>query len=376
MKKLTLIFAAACLFIACSNEKSFKISGTLTEFGNPDESNMIYLKTRNTDEILVNLDSAIVKKDGTFALKGKSSETDLYFLADRDNVFVLRFFVDPSNSITINGNAADIPNIKVEGSQTQELYAEYLSLLEPLKEQQELLRQKYYDYATNESISEEELEKIQEELVSQFEQAEEAGKTITLDFIQTHSNHIVAAYLVYRNTQSLSNSEEIEKQLELLDTVLENKFVTLVKNRLERVKNTEESALLPNIELPDAEGQLISTQSLRGKYLFVDFWASWCGPCIREIPYMKKAYAEFQDKGFEIYSISLDDNKEAWLNAIAKYELNWLHVSDLLAFNSPVAKQIAVAYVPHTFLLDPNGVILAVDVRGEDLENRLKELLP
>jgi peroxiredoxin len=375
MKKFILIFAVACLLFSCSNEKSFKVSGTITEFGNPDNTTLLYLKTQTAADELINIDSTNIAKDGSFVLKGKSSETDLFFLADRDNVFFLRFFVDAENTITVKGSATDIENIKIEGSKTHKLYEEYLTSLIPIEQGQDEIQQKYFTFMQDESISEEEMKNIEEELEAKYMQLEESKKLITNEFIKNNSNNMVAAYLVYRNTTSLSNSVEIEQQIQLLNPEMSNKFLTLSKSRLEKVKQTEVGAVLPNIELPDTEGKLISLESLRGKYVLVDFWASWCGPCVKEIPNLKKAYQKYHDKGFEILSISLDHEKESWLNGIEKHELNWLNVSDLKVFGSPFVKQLAVAYVPHTFLLDPNGVIIAVDLREDALENKLAEVM-
>ena len=375
MKKLLLIFAAVLLFAACSNEQKFQITGTLTDLGNTDEPIMLYLKTRDINEQLVNIDSTFLTKKETFVFKGKVSETDLYYLADKDNVFRLGFFVDPRSKITITGTAKCVSDIKIEGSKTQALYEILKTSLMPLQNKQDDIQQTYMMYAQNPSISEEDFQEIEERLVADYETLDKQIEETTLEFIKENANNIIAAYLVYRNTSTVGNSEEIEKQFQLLAPEMSNKFVMHVKNRLEKIKQTEVGAVLPNIELPDPDGKIISLESLRGKYVFVDFWASWCGPCVREIPNLKIAYEKFQEKGFEIISISLDNDKEAWLDGIAKHELNWLHVSDLQAFNSPVAKQLAVAYVPHTFLLAPDGTIIAVDLRGEELENRLSEVI-
>ena len=377
MKKLPLILAAACLLIGCSNEKTFKISGTLTDYGNPDDPTMLYLKTRDANEQLINIDSTYLTKNESFILKGKSSETDLYFLTDKDNVFFMRIFIDPGNKIKVTGSAVNIPEIKIEGSETQEFYEEYQKSLDPMFDEQENIRQTYslyVGYLENNSISEEEFQQIEDDLIISFNQLEEAVNNVTLEFITSHSNHLVAAYLVYRNTQSLNNSTEIEEQLQLLDTEMKNKYVTHIKNLIERIKQTEHGAVLPNIELPDANGNLISLESLRGKYVLVDFWATWCMPCVREIPNLKKAYEKYHNKGFEIYSISLDIDKEAWLNGLIKYELNWINVCDLES--SPTARQMAIKYIPHTFLLDKSGVIIAVNLREEALESKLAELMP
>jgi len=375
MKKLFFIFAVVGLLIGCSNENKFKISGTILEFGNPDEPTMLYLKTRVGNEEMVNLDSVLVSKNGSFVLKGKTSETDLFFLADIDNVFFLRIFVDPGAHVKVSGNAYDITNISIGGSKTQDIYNKYLSSVLPFQEQQMLIEQNFYTYLQDPSLGEEQLEQIQAELIGLYEQAEASIAETTLAFIKENPNCMVASYLVFRNTSNAATSAEIEEQLQSLNPEMDNKFVKSVKKHLEKVKQKEVGATFPNIALPNADGNIISLESLRGKHVLVDFWASWCKPCIVEVPNLKSAYQKYKDKGFEIYSISLDGSREAWLAGIAKHELNWLNVSDLLAFDSPVVKQLVVTYVPHTFLLDPNGVVIAVDLREDALEKLLSQVL-
>jgi len=376
MKKLIIYVVAAFILISCSREKGFQISGYLTDFGSPISSTMLYLKTRNADEILVNIDSTFVKNDGSFILKGKSSDDDLFFLADKDNVFFLRVFVGKGNKIKVNGSATDFRNIKVEGSKLQALYDEYLSLFVEIEEQKETIYHNYSVYQQDASISEEQLEKIGEDLSLKLQQLEELGSKITIDFISANANSTVAAYLVYKNALSLSNTTEIEQQVRLLDPSMNNKFITSIKKHLDKLKQIELGKVFPNIELPDSDGNIISLESLRGKYVLVDFWATWCGPCVDLIPHLKKCYHDYHDKGFEIYSVSLDQNREAWINCIATNKLDWVNVSDLQAFNSPVVKQFVVNYIPHTFLLDRTGMIIAIDINGEDLEKLLLELLP
>jgi peroxiredoxin len=376
MKKLLLALIVACLLVSCSNKNSFQISGTITNFGSPMSATMLYLKTRTVDNIFVNMDSTFIKNDGTFILKGESSETDLFFLTDRDNGFFLPVFVEPGNKITVTGDAKEFYNIKIEGSATQNLYNNYQSLLTNIEEQKAVIYHNYDVFRQDASISDEQLQKIKIELSGKLQQLEELSVATAVDFIRDNANSIVAAYLVYMDALSVNNSSEIENHLQLLNPSMSNKFITLTNNHLEKLKQREVGKVIPNIELPNTEGTFISLESLRGKYVLVDFWATWCGPCIEEIPNLKKAYREYQEKGFEIFSISLDSNREAWVNGIAKYEMNWIHVSDLQVFNSPVVKQLVITYIPNTFLIDPAGVIIATDLREGELEKILSEVLP
>ena len=130
----------------------------------------------------------------------------------------------------------------------------------------------------------------------------------------------------------------------------------------------------PEIELNDPDGTPVALSSLRGKYVLVDFWASWCGPCRRENPNVVKMYNKYKDDGFEIFGVSLDSTKDRWLRAIKDDNLTWTHVSDLAKWNSVAARDYGVRSIPHTVLLDPDGKIMAVKLRGAQLEEKLAEI--
>lgn len=130
----------------------------------------------------------------------------------------------------------------------------------------------------------------------------------------------------------------------------------------------------PEISLPDPDGNLVSLSGLKGKYVLIDFWASWCKPCRLENPNVVRVYNTYKDKGFEILGVSLDRTKDAWVKAIDQDGLGWLHVSDLRFWNSAAAQTYKVSSIPYTVLVDPDGKILAERLRGPSLEAKLKEI--
>lgn len=133
-----------------------------------------------------------------------------------------------------------------------------------------------------------------------------------------------------------------------------------------------------NFTQNDTLGNAVSLASFKGKYVLLDFWASWCGPCRAENPNVVKAYNKYKDKGFTILSVSLDQpgKHQAWMDAIHKDGLTWTHVSDLKFWDNEVAKQYGIRAIPQNFLIDPEGKIIAKDLRGDELTKTLSELFP
>jgi peroxiredoxin len=134
-------------------------------------------------------------------------------------------------------------------------------------------------------------------------------------------------------------------------------------------------APVPDIVLKDTEGKTLSLSSLQGKVVLLDFWASWCGPCRIENKHLVKLYAKYKAKGFEIYSVSLDDDTRAWKKAIATDKITWLQVNDAGGWDATIATQWNIQQIPTTYLIDKKGTIVAMDLQGKQLEKKLTELL-
>lgn len=147
-------------------------------------------------------------------------------------------------------------------------------------------------------------------------------------------------------------------------------FVTMVG----KMKTTAIGQVAPEIALPDTTGQVVKLSSMKGKYVLVDFWAKWCGPCRQENPNVVRAFQKYKDQGFTVFGVSLDRNKADWMKAIAEDNLTWTHVSDLKFWQSEAAKTYNITGIPFSLLLDPNGVIIAKNLRGRALDDKLAEI--
>ena len=143
---------------------------------------------------------------------------------------------------------------------------------------------------------------------------------------------------------------------------------------LPALKATMTGSMAPEFSIPDTGGKILSLSSLRGKYVLIDFWASWCGPCRGENPNLVKAFGQYKTKNFTVLGVSFDDKKDDWLKAIIKDGLTWPQVCDLQGMQDNMAKLYAVKAIPKTFLIDPEGKIIAVGLRGDEVENKLAEL--
>ena len=197
-------------------------------------------------------------------------------------------------------------------------------------------------------------------------------------YIRQHPASLVAAYVLYRDFSYRLTPEQIQEHIALLNEPLQKTvYVDILRDFAKTLDAVSVGKQAPDFSAATPDGGILSLKEVlaQNKYVLIDFWASWCGPCRRENPNVVRAYQTFHDKGFTVLGVSLDKSKEAWLKAIASDGLTWQHVSDLKFWASEPAQLYGVRVIPSNFLVDSTGKIVARNLRGEDLTAFLKEVL-
>lgn len=200
-------------------------------------------------------------------------------------------------------------------------------------------------------------------------------KSIDIDYIKSHPNSLISSYVL--KVYCTSWGKDTSKLLydELSERVKESEFGKSVHEYLTLAKDIKVGDKFADFTLPDFNGKNISLSDYKGKYVLLDFWGSWCGPCREENPNLVKTYNEFKGKGFDILGVSIETKKDAWVDAIQHDNIVWRSVSDLRGDENKAALIYGIHYYPANFLINPNGIIIAKDLRGDALKNKLAEIL-
>jgi peroxiredoxin len=385
MNKMLFLFLSAIIFIAGCKNESVRISGTLT---NPLKGNYIYL-----DELLSNemksVDSVKMSENGTFTFKREIKSPAFYVLKIDDRNF-LTMLLSPGEKMTISSNydSLNYP-VSVTGSRGTEQMTEYNNKLRSTISKLTSLSNIY-----RQNVNSPNLPAVIQSLDSIAQTYLNEINSYTKSYIDKNLTSLVSLIALYQqvapNVYVLNPSKDYKYYLKV-DSSLTSLYpdyepVTSlheqVKQLMADVRNTEDKttpagvgAEAPDIVLPTPQGDTIKLSSTRGSVVLLDFWASWCAPCRHENPNLVKAYDTYHRKGFQIYQVSLDKTREAWMKGIEDDQLGrWIHVSDIQYFNSVAAKLYKVEYIPSNFLLDKQGRIIATNLRGEALQTKLAEL--
>ena len=365
MKKVVYLFIIVAIIASCKTKGSqfvikAKIAGA--------ENSTFVLQERAGNKYII-LDSAIVKK-GQFTMRGVIDYPKIVVLMDREKRKGLSFYLENSE-ISITGHVDSLNKAKISGSKTYDDYLAYQTAILLFNNRNAKLNQ---DYKAAEAAGDKskmtELEKGSEQIYNE--------KTVfNREFIKNHLTSYIIPDLLYSISSDL-DVNELDSILNSLDPNISGiQTIKDLKEHVAMMKIVDVGKKAPDFTLNDVNDKPVALSSRIGKskLLLVDFWAAWCGPCRNENPNVVKVYKEFNKKGFDIFSVSLDRTKEDWVKAIAEDKLTWTHVSDLQYWNCAAAKLYAVNAIPANFLLDEKGTIIARNLRGNNLYDKVNEVL-
>jgi len=352
MKRTFYLFIIVFAAFSCTNKSGYQIKGTSDlKWLN---GKTIYLADLSGVQFF-DTDSTVVK-NGKFTFKGVADTAKIcgIWFFDEQNFEKIRRIVILENG-NIDVKIVSVNDILVSGTALNDVYSDYLKNIEKLYQKME--------NAAN--ISEMNADKVITEIIE-----------FDFDFCLRNATNLVgkAIFLQSFYNFSVEQKEQITSQFD--EETKKDEKIALVIENLEREKKVAVGQQFTDFELPMPNGEMLKLSDLVGKtdYLLIDFWASWCGPCIGSFPALKSVYEKYQGKRFEILGVSLDKNESDWRGAIAKYKLTWKHVSDLKFWQCEAAQIYAVSSIPNTVLIDKNGKIVGRNLHPMQIEDILIKL--
>lgn len=396
MKKIIMVLAISMLFVACNSTKTSKnasvtvdgkeivdpnvtISGTIENGANKALSLVIYSKDGNKT-----ISKTKTDEKGAFVLNANIDEIGLYQLqidssrTSRGMIKSASFTLVPGDKVEVTLNNGDDISYTAVYKGTK--------WAAPLNMYMDQMKQ-YMDWQN--SITPAQMQNTDALMQAALQHKSTMDKAVIEQIEKDPSNP--ANVLLMTNLFPMMGYkyyneayiQPLEKMLSAYEKAYPDAAVTktlktqipTIKEQYENFKKYQVGQIAPEIALPNPQGDTLRLSDLRGKFVMIDFWASWCGPCRRENPNVVKMYKKYHDDGFEVFSVSLDGNKEDWVDAIKKDGLIWSnHVSELEKWNSQVAQEYGVRSIPHSVLIDPDGKIIAEDLRGATLQQKLASL--
>lgn len=374
MKKIALYLAAIAILVTSCDNKKYTISGDVKD--NRYENTYVYLKEIN-EEVKKSSEQPNQAKDSALITNGKFSFNGI---AERMAILSLDFTKldgeKMAKSVLLVAEPGEInvlidsTSSTIKGTAKNDEYQTFITEMRNFQEKKKVL---YNQYRENDGKDKE----LEEQLDTQYENIDKEEKEVVYNFIKANINEPLGIYLFQRNGSMLESDKTKWLLATLPDEKREYESIKKLDSYVKAIENTAKGKHFVEIKGEDPNGNTIALSDYagKGKYVLIDFWASWCSPCRKDMPELVKLYGQYKNKGLEIVGVSLDRDKESWLAGLNSMKMTWPQITDLKFWEAQGAQDYAVRSIPHTVLIDKDGTIIARGLRGEELADKLAELM-
>jgi thiol-disulfide isomerase/thioredoxin len=346
---------------AQTGDSTFTLRGTL---GGAPEGAVVFLFNPNLSKDTL---AKATVHGGHFTLQGSLKDANLYFLSEAGSAKRRLLFLDPAvMTLTAAGN--DLEQAVVQGSPSETDYLQFEPVFAPFFTRLGSLAQQINQEQRGTPAS--------DSLIALYRLKLDTLDSMTSAYVQGHPASQVSAFILVVHMQVRQQYDWLYARFNQLQPQVQHGFYgRLLAAQIAKSRIGAEGTMAIDFTQNDVNGHPVTLSSFRGKFVLVDFWASWCGPCRMENPNVVSAFNEFKNKNFTILSVSLDRDKTPWLKAIADDGLTWTQVSDLQYWNNAAAQLYNISSIPQNILVDPTGKIIGRNLRGGELEVKLREVL-